>query len=237
MSDTDEWEKTKEAAQYYYEVSTAIDEYGKDFVMNMDETAILCNNAPNTSWGDKGTGKNNSIYTNKGEKCSYSLLPTITVSGEMIKFAWINKAKTSAAINRMSLPNEIKSYYSKSGWMNEGIMMDFIEDVIFQYTQAMPCALIVDSYGAHFTDEVKRLAAEYNIQLIMVPKGQTGTLQPLDISFNYYMKQHNQKVYLEELLNSIGNVDDRQNVIVRAFNSCYSVDKNIILNGWKSILI
>jgi hypothetical protein len=237
VSNKNEWEQTMEAAQYYYDVNMAIETYGKDFVMNMDETAILFNNSPKTSWGDKGDDKKNIIYTNKSEKDSYSLLPTITASGKQLNLGWINKGKTDIAINKMSLPKGIISYTSPSGWTNEHVMCKYINDIIIPYTKKRECALIVDSYGAHFTDKVKQLANDNSIQLIMVPKGQTATLQPLDISFNSHMKQYCQNLYLEGLRNGIPQIDERQNVIIRAFNSCNLVSENIILNGWKFISI
>jgi hypothetical protein len=42
------------------------------------------------------------------------------------------------------------------------------------------CALVMDSFGAHFPPEVTELAGRLHIELIPVPKGLTGKWQPLD---------------------------------------------------------
>ena len=67
-------------------------------------------------------------------------------------------------------------------------MLQWFADVIQPYTQSKPAALIVDTYAAHLTPAVRAAAAAINLELIEVPRGQTATRQPLDVSFNGPLK-------------------------------------------------
>jgi hypothetical protein len=60
-------------------------------------------------------------------------------------------------------------------------MIDYFKRIVNEYTKGKPCALMLDSYGAHITDEVYKVAREYNIELIVVPCCMTSTLAPLDV--------------------------------------------------------
>lgn len=65
-------------------------------------------------------------------------------------------------------------------------MIDYLKRIVNEYTKGKPCALMLDSYGAHITDKVYTIAKKYNIELIVVPCCMTSTLAPLDVGKKSY---------------------------------------------------
>ena len=59
-------------------------------------------------------------------------------------------------------------------------MIYFIRHILHPFINR-PCALIMDGYQAHWTDEVKAVAAELSIELITMPANHTDEIQPLDV--------------------------------------------------------
>jgi hypothetical protein len=64
-------------------------------------------------------------------------------------------------------------------------MIDYIKRIVKEYTKGKPCALMLDSYGAHITSDIYKLAEKYKIELIVVPCCMTSTLAPLDVGNIY----------------------------------------------------
>lgn len=65
-------------------------------------------------------------------------------------------------------------------------MIDYLKRIVNEYTKGKSCALMLDSYGAHITDKVYKVAKKYNIELIVVPCCMTSTLAPLDVGKKSY---------------------------------------------------
>jgi hypothetical protein len=204
------------AAEYILAVSEAIETFGRKFVFNMDETPAPFLEIPKNTWGDRGKREKYAIKTIKRMKGMVTLMPTISASGRKLKLAWINAGKTRRAIDKMSLPSNVISFNSPKGWTNEDVMINYIEQVILNDTKGRECALILDDYAAHWTEEVQKAAKKGNIQLIKIPKGLTSILQPLDISFNSFFKQLRTSECSNDLIRRAGGVEDREKIIQRA---------------------
>lgn len=115
-------------------------------------------------------------------------------------------------------------------------MLKYIDNIIVPYTKRRPCALLVDSYAPHLTPLVHQCALWYNIEIIMVPKGQTPTLQPLDISFNAEFKRNRQRECSIATQCGIDNLENKDEILKRAAKDYEQVTKNTILKGWKPII-
>ena len=100
--------------------------------------------------------------------------------------------------------------------MNESIMLAWLQDVVLTYTNAEPAALILDQYSSHFTEPVLELAERLRIQIILVPAGQTSTLQPLDVGINGPMLKLRQKIWREKKQYNPAASDSWQAAVERA---------------------
>jgi len=233
VKSVDKREQQLKAESFIFAVREAIAFYGDRFVFNMDETACELADAPNSSWGDKGEKDGNSFYTDKPQKNQLTSIPTVSAAGEILPFAWISKGLTDLAIRRADLPSSIISFFSPKGWTNEEVMCQYIERVIFPYTKGSPCALLVDSYAAHWTPMARQVAWNHNVDLIEVPRGQTRFLQPLDISFNGEFKRKRKELFINSLQMSCNNSESLRNVVRRCERACLSVSQMTVLRGWE----
>src|SRR6185437_9142013 len=94
---------------------------------------------------------------------------------------------------------KVNLFYTDSGWVNEGVMVRWLNDVVKPYTQSRPAALILDDYSAHWSPCVQAAAAAMNLTLIHIPNfaGATALLQPLDVEFNGPMSIQRKKLWTE----------------------------------------
>jgi hypothetical protein len=76
--------------------------------------------------------------------------------------------------------------------MCETVMIDYIKRIVKEYTKGRPSGLILDSYGAHITPAIYKLAEKYKIELIVVPCCMTSTLAPLDVGniYPFFFRYH-----------------------------------------------
>jgi hypothetical protein len=235
-TEDNELEKLQDAGEFILKVNEAIENYGEKCVLNMDETPAPYREIPQRGWGDKGKKQKLVTNTDKNHKGQVTLLPTVTASGNKLPLGWINNAKTGRLFSKYSFPTGVKNYFSAKGWTNESIMLKYIDDVIVPYTKRHPCALLLDSYPAHWTPMVKQCAWWYNIELIQVPKGYTHLFQPLDISFNAPFQMYRQKECTLASQSSCEDLEEKHKIIDRAAKAYNLVSKEVILNGWKPIL-
>lgn len=230
--------RDEDEIDYYVLVEEAIQRYGKDLVMNFDETPCKICDIPLRGWGEKGNKEKTTINSTKSEKDTFSLLPCITASGKTLPFGWIKrKVTTSATIDAMKLPKSMKSFYSWSGWTNSSLMIHYINQVILPYTKGRPCALTLDEYESHNKEEFINHCFDHNIELIKVPKGKTDKLQPLDISFNAEFKRIREKIAMETKLLNTSMFEELKFVVMRAEMAYYQVNKETILKGWEAIKV
>jgi hypothetical protein len=217
---------------YMCEVEEAVEKYGADCVLNMDETPAKCCEMPTSGWANRGMD-NLSILTWGNEKKNVTLMPTISVSGNKLLLAWIHAAKTYKAIREMNLPPSIHSYHSPSGWINETVFIQYMTDIVKPYLGARRGALIVDDYGAHWTPAVLVAASSLGIELIHVPEHFTAELQPLDISVNGSFKLIRQQIANEERWNNISMLDNVEETVRRAAKAWQRIEKETIIRGWR----
>jgi hypothetical protein len=219
---------------YVCEIEEAVQQYGLDCVLNFDECPAKTCEIPKKSWGYKGQTKNH-VATWGNIKLNVTILPIVSANGDLLKFSWINKGKTYCGVSKMkNLPVNSNAYFSESGWINGGIVVRIIREIIAPYLAGKPGALIVDDYEAHWTPEVRKVAASFSIELIKVPPGTTGEFQPLDISVMGPMKQYRIQMAVTDRYNSISVLDNVEETVNRAFRAFNKVTTDTILKGWRT---
>ena len=80
------------------------------------------------------------------------------------------------------VPNNVYVTASTSGWQQAHLVNAWLhkEPTRFQGRQLG----VLDRWGPHHTDEAFQIAAENNIDLVIIPGGLTGKIQPGDIGWN-----------------------------------------------------
>jgi len=92
----------------------------------------------------------------------------------------------------------IKIFGTPNAWIDSDIMISWLDEIFFPYVGENKSILILDSYAAHYSKEVRtHLTKNPNVKLALIPGGLTPILQPLDYtinaSFKRYIKEKSQK--------------------------------------------
>ena len=136
-------------------------------------------------------------------------------------------------LKKLNLGKSIIGAYSKNGWITSELMIKFMSESILLYTKGNLCALSLDDYHAHWTQEVMNFAEEKKIELIRVPPGITGDYQSLDVRINGILKMHQVK---QQRMERIANPSRKFNLsdAVRYFKSGWAkIGKREIASSWK----
>jgi hypothetical protein len=129
-----------------------------------------------------------------------TLVVTVAANGNKLPLYFIAKGTTPKCTEKLEIPSPHRAYYSDSGWMRSDVMVKYMRKIIVAYTNDEPCMLIVDSYGAHISPEVREYAGRHNIELLVVPKCMTATLSPLDVGINGPLKSMYSKSWRRQRL-------------------------------------
>lgn len=79
--------------------------------------------------------------------------------------------------------NGVDIAYTENGWIDEGTITMWMRRAI-GYLRSDRTLLIWDTYAAHMTERVRNEAVKCHTDLVYVPGGCTGLVQPADVSWN-----------------------------------------------------
>ena len=168
--------------RYLEELYLAIDKYGLDGIVNMDETSVLTYNFPQKVIAPKGSENVKIIKENINTKESTTFIGSITMNpNKRIPLAVVAKGKTAASEKKYGVSSEDDEFitHSESGWVTPAVMISYLK-WLKKKVEMDEFALVLDVYKSHVAPSVKKEAAKLGIQLIFVPACATGLLQPLD---------------------------------------------------------
>jgi hypothetical protein len=175
---------------------------------NTDQTQTVYQMGNKTTWNPKGAKQVATVGME--EKRAFTLVPTISASGELLPMQAIFFGQTSA-----SCPSKASARYgdanalgfkfepSKSGtyWSTQATMKSLVNDIIAPYFDrkkeelALPktqCSLwTIDCWSVHKSEEFRSWMKKEHSDIIIsfVPGGCTGIWQPLDVGIQRILKQ------------------------------------------------
>lgn len=150
---------------------------------------------------------------------------------------------------RANLPSNYKLFYSKNGWVNSDIFLQYMKHFIenTQPTSTSPVLLLYDNHISHLADSVIELAKKNHVHILTIIPHSSHVLQPLDIGFNrgfklcfsdmvyaWMKKNQDTPFMLKETLNIIKNTFEKciQNKSLgpNSFKKCgiYPLDKTAL---------
>lgn len=228
-----------EAAAYIEQCNKAIQEFGAHLVLNMDETPAKLAEVPRTAIRRTNSGEAAKITTHANERLNVTTFPTISAAGDKLPMCAIIAGTTERSLRKITaganaIVQKVHLFYSESGWINSGIMLRYLKEVVQPYTRNRNAALILDDYKAHWTDEVQAAAAEMNLTLIPLPnfKGATAQLQPLDVQFNGPLKTTRAAIWASRRLHMPDAEDSYQALIERVQLAYEAQDRNFVKNAF-----
>jgi hypothetical protein len=181
----DEDDECDALAAYYENVVRAIDRYGASGVWNYDEKPL--STAPRKVSTMQRTGqKARPMTAASGDPDRvYTAACAAAANGNKAPLMIIKKGVMMASASSQLVAEAVEPYdnymhLTASGWVTGNSMEHWIRHV-FAVNVALPCALTMDGYGAHWTPEVRAAADALKIELIDMPANRTNEIQPLDV--------------------------------------------------------
>jgi len=159
-----------------------------DLIVNVDETSWKLCYAGELTWAKKGASSVKISVAHNTKECLTSIA-SMTASGEKLPLYILAKGKTKACERNQIAGVPGFSYatdHSPTGWTTSTVMVRYLHwlrSIMDQSHKSIgkTIHLVLDTYRAHLTDEVKNTADSLQIKLHYIPAGCTESLQPLDI--------------------------------------------------------
>lgn len=224
--------------QFVHDVRTAIDEYGANRVLNMDETPVPKNDHPISGVVRTGSDGGARATSSAANKLNITHFPTVTAAGNKLQLCAIIKGKTARSLKKITEGasadvRRVRLYLSHKGWANSAVIVQWLRDVVAPHLHGEAGALVMDDYGAHWTEEVQAAAAAMHLQLIRVPPGLTSMYQPLDTGINGPMTKIRQRLWLEARAARPDTLDNDQNAVERCSRAYQKISKDAIISAWR----
>ena len=166
-------------------------------VLNLDQTPLSYVSPGKYTFSSKGA-KNVPI---KGLDDKRQITATFVVSatGTFLPVQLIYQGKSRRCLPKFTFPANFDVTYTPNHWSNLEKCEDLFKIIIFPFLSAKKKELgypeeqwsliIMDTFKGQDNDEMKRLCAKNNCELVIVPHNLTNKFQPLDISINQSAKK------------------------------------------------
>jgi hypothetical protein len=138
-----------------------LQESGRDqrYILNMDQTPIFFSMTPKTTIETRGS-KTVSIRTSSDSTKRITVAVTVTASGAMLPSLLVFNAKPNGRVERelANFPPGAHYAVQKIAWMDERVMLIWVEKVLAPYIQTAPDGvrpiIFLDSYRCHSYDGI-----------------------------------------------------------------------------------
>jgi hypothetical protein len=184
--------------QFYSEIERRYQSNRSTVFLNMDQTGLLYGTIGRTTIELTGT-RSVPIRTMERQTDRITLALTVSSSGDKLRPFAIFKGTTSGRVNREfsrrenPYPQDIEYATSENAWMTRQLMMDWMDTVLFPYTETIGpqnICLLLDSFRVHQEAEIISRLTTAGIETIFIPGGLTADLQPLDVGVNAPFKHY-----------------------------------------------
>ena len=234
-----------EALDFIEYAHAAVAGRDKRFVINMDQTPIYFSMHSKRTLEKKGVWTVN-VLTSTNDTRRVTVAAMITASGDQLTPYVIFNGSPSGRIAREQVPTyDHTAIYDlqKNAWMDERVMLRWVDEVIEPYVATAPedvvPVLLLDSYRCHIMASVVNKITKLGVEVIHIPGGCTGLVQPLDVGYNRPFKVRIRKKWQEWMMESVRvsraiSAPDREDVSTWIAESFWELnDKpNIIKNAW-----
>jgi hypothetical protein len=142
-------------------------------------------------------GERCSVYGGADLRRTFTLTLIVSAAGNKLLPSVIKRCKTERGLRpiREQYGKRVHLVAAKKGWSNQRVLCEIINSIITPYTKGEQCALVLDVFSGHTTDEVGETLRRANIFPIWVPAGSTATRQPLDVAVMGVVKDYARKLW------------------------------------------
>jgi len=177
-------------------------------------------------------------------KLSFTLIAAINQAGEGLPLYMLAKGKTELCERQLNAKDETKLDHSESGWVTVNVMQRYFEfirstvDQKYGLKEKNRVLLVLDMYAAHRNkDLILDAATRLGIDLVFVPPGMTGELQPLDVAIFGALKSAGQAAWIQIYIDNPEQLFDRLIASENAQKCWEKVSPKQITDAWAKVQI
>jgi transposase-like protein len=156
-------------------------------VLQCDETPVYFDMANPRTIEFKGT-KTVDLLTTGHTKTRFTCLLTLAAHGQVLECYVVFRGLKN--VPNCHIPENIIVNVNESGTMNRHLMLDYMRRVVYRYLGGRNGGLIMDSFRAHFVEEVVDYMDQINVKGFAILAGHTDKAQPCDVVVNKPFKQY-----------------------------------------------
>lgn len=161
-------------------------------IINMDEVPMVFDTVPSTTLNKRGE-KDVRVKTTGGEKKRYTAVLSVSAAGEFLPTMVIFRGKRDP--KDVEIPRGWVVCFNDKAWMREDVMIRWVKEILRPYTQRRQALLVMDSFSAHITANVRAELDRINAYPAIIPGGCTSKAQPLDVVINKPYKDRIRKFW------------------------------------------
>ena len=162
----------------------------QDYVLNMDQTPVPFTYDPKSTLELVGRRTVHVWKSTSDTKCT-TLALTVTMSGKALIPLIVFKGKPNGQIVMREFPAYPEGHEyacQENAWMDERVMLLWVEKVLKPYVEAAPDRIIpilfLDSYRCHMMSSVVDSIQPLGVEVEHIPGGCTCLCQPVDVGVN-----------------------------------------------------
>lgn len=212
-------------------------------IANMDQTMVRFDSVPNFTNELKGA-KTVRISHTGGNKKGCTVALSATASGHKLPAFIIFKERNGVippkVAAELAVPPNVRVSASLNGWMTMEKMHEWIRRVWGPNCDDVRRVLILDSYRPHTAPATSARFEPLETDVVTVPGGCTGLVQPMDTHVNKVFKERLRRSWVEWFQTAKKNVrgnyiqPSRQNVVSWISRAWTYVTEETIQNSFKS---
>ena len=133
---------------------------------------------------------------------------TCTAAGQFLRPMLIYKGKAMGKIATTEFQTYPTTHHyrcQKKAWMDEQVMLDWVDEVLAPYIATAPehviPVLVLDSYRCHMMASVVSRIQELGVEVMHIPGGCTSLCQPVDVGFNKPFKDRVRRQWVSWMIN------------------------------------
>ena len=162
----------------------------QDFIINMDQTPVYFTLQRGKTLAKRGS---RTVHCRKStddtRRSTFSF--TITASGRVLTPYLVFKGSPTGRIVKEEFPIMPKDMFyacQKRAWMDEAVMLEWVDNVLKPYLSRTPPGIIpvlyLDSFRCHMMASVVNKINDLGCEVKIIPGGCTGLVQPVDVGAN-----------------------------------------------------
>ena len=192
----------------------------KRLIINIDQVGLQL--VPRSDFSMAPRGATQVCQVGAKDKRTITGVLGCTLKGQLLPPQMIYSGKTDRCHPVNEFPPGWHITHNETHWADGETMKDYLKEVLIPYIETarsnqnydedQKALLILDTFAAHCTDELKEAMDEANIVYVYVPPGTTDFLQPLDAagSVNYCFKKRVKARYNEHLSSLVYRAMDEE---------------------------